>query len=355
MQDKRHFAQQVKKTKFVRTLFNCIAASIMAASTVLLSPGDARACASCGCTLNSDWQNEQLSCTPGLKMDLRWDFIDQDQLRSGTKTIDPATASKLPDPQTGGTEEIEKYTVNNYYTLGIDYSTGRDWGVNVQVLWINRNHSTLGTESDGYTPGPGGGQYNSHTSSLGDIKVMGRYQGLTQRHNVGVLFGLKLPTGSYTDTGTSTDPTAPGPVPIDRGLQPGTGTTDVIVGAYYTDGLSQNVNYFAQALYQKALDSRDQYKPGEGLNLTVGLLYAGFLNFSPLVQLNYRYVVHDEGDNADQVNTGGTLLYISPGITASISPQVAVYGFVQVPVYQDLNGVQLAPRYTASLGVRYSF
>ncbi len=355
MQVKKHLSRKVKLTRFRRTLFKSIAALIVVASTLLLSLGDARACASCGCTLSSDWENEQLSCAPGLKMDFRWDYLDQDQLRSGTKTIDPAVASKIPDPQTGGTEEIEKYTVNNYFTMGIDYTTGSDWGVNVQVPWINRNHSTLGTESDGYTPGPGGGQYNSHTSSIGDIKVLGRYQGLTQRHNIGFLFGFKLPTGSYTDTATSTDPTAPGQVPIDRGLQPGTGTTDAVVGVYYTDGLSQNVSYFTQALYQKALDSRDQYKPGEGLNLTLGLLYSGFSNLSPLLQFNYRYIVHDEGANADQINTGGTLLYISPGITVSVSQQFAVYCFFQVPIYQDLNGVQLAPRYTASLGVRYSF
>ena len=345
----------VALNKFPHQILKTVTALGLAAVIVLLNSIDAMACASCGCTLNADWENEQLSCTPGLKLDFRWDYLDQDQLRSGTKTIDPAAASKLPNPQTGGTEEIEKYTVNNYYTMGIDYSTGGDWGLNVQVPWINRNHSTLGTESDGYTPGPGGGQYNSHTSSFGDIKVMGRYQGLTPRHNLGILFGLKLPTGSFTYTGTSTDPTAPGPVPIDRGLQPGTGTTDAIVGAYYTDGISLNLNYFAQALYQKALDSREQYKPGEALNLTVGLLYSGFSNVSPLLQLNYRYIVHDEGNNADQINTGGSLLYISPGITVSVSQQFAVYGFVQVPVYQDLNGVQLAPRYTVSLGVRYAF
>ena len=358
MRVKTYFAQQVRPKKLMRVLLNGVATLSMTVLTLLLFSGDARACASCGCTLSSDWENEQLSCTPGLKLDFRWDYLDQDQLRSGTKAISPATASQIPNPQTGTNEEIEKYTVNNYFTMGIDYSTGRDWGVSVQVPWINRNHSTLGTESDGYTAGvegPDGGQYNSHTSSLGDIKVLGRYQGFLPRHNIGILFGLKLPTGSHTDTGTSTDPAAPGQVPIDPGLQPGTGTTDAIVGAYYTDGLSLNLAYFAQALYQKALDSRDQYKPGEALNLTLGLLYAGFSNFSPLLQLNYRYVVHDEGATADQINTGGTLLYISPGLTVSVSQQIAVYGFVQVPVYQYLNGVQLAPRYTASLGVRYSF
>jgi hypothetical protein len=127
------------------------------------------------------------------------------------------------------------------------------------------------------------------------------------------------------------------------------------VGAYYADGLNLNWDYFALAMFQRALNSRQDYKPGDGLNLNVGLRYAGITGFFPQLQLNYRYVQHDVGANADQISTGGTLLYISPGITASISQQVSVYGFVQLPLYQDLNGVQLAPQYTASLGVRYSF
>jgi len=38
-----------------------------------------------------------------------------------------------------------------------------------------------------------------------------------------------------------------------------------------------------------------------------------------------------------------------------VTKAVALYGFVQLPVYQGVNGVQLAPKYIASVGVRYSF
>ena len=109
------------------------------------------------------------------------------------------------------------------------------------------------------------------------------------------------------------------------------------------------------AMFQKALNSSNDYKPGDGVNLNLGLRYAGIAGIAPQLQLNYRYVRHDEGANADQISTGGTLLYMSPGVAASINTQISVYGFVQLPLYQDLNGVQLAPRYTASLGVRYTF
>ena len=321
--------------------------------SIHLTSADAGACASCGCTLSSDWASQQFSYTPGLKLDLRYDYLNQDQLRSGTKTISPEAASQIVN--NGNPQEVEKYTRNNYFTLGIDYSTTRDWGVNVQVPYIDRQHSTLGTASDGITPGVGGGQYDSHTRNLGDVKVVGRYQGFTPQCNFGVLYGVKLPTGSDNETGTSTDATAPGPAPIDRGLQPGTGTTDAIVGAYYSNGMGEDWDYFTQVLFQKALNSRNQYKPGDSSNLNLGLRYAGFSVISPLLQLNYRYVRHDEGANADQISTGGTLLYLSPGVSAAVSTQASVYGFVQLPLYQDVNGVQLAPRYTASVGVRYSF
>jgi len=349
----RLFTQQVLPRKFTRTLLNSIFVFILAAFALVVSSGDARGCASCGCTLSSDWQNLQFSYTPGVKLDLRYDYLDQNQLRSGTKPISPVDASQIVN--NGSPQEVEKYTINNYLTLGIDYSTSRDWGVNVQIPYIDRKHSTLGTASDGSTAGPGGGQYDSHTSSFGDVKIIGRYQGFMPQCKFGVLYGIKLPTGSFTNMGTSTDPTAPGPVPIDRGLQPGTGTTDVILGAYYADGLNQNWDYFTQAMFQTALNSRNDYRPGDGINVNAGLRYAGITDFAPVLQFNYRYAHHDVGSNADQINTGGTLLYISPGITASLSQQISVYAFYQVPLYQDVNGVQLAPHYLASVGVHYSF
>jgi hypothetical protein len=311
------------------------------------------ACASCGCTLSSDWENLGYSTSSGVKFDLRYDYLNQNQLRSGTGKISPAAASQIVN--NGNPQEVEKYTTNDYLTMGLDYNFNSDWGINIQLPYIIRSHSTLGIASDGSTPGAGGGQYDSKTSSIGDIKIIGRYQGFTPQHNFGILFGVKLPTGNYKESGASTDPGSPDPVPIDRGLQPGTGTTDVILGAYYADSLNKNWDYFAQGVFQAAMNSKDQYKPGNGLNVNLGLRYMGFSEFSPQLQLNARHVLHDTGTNADTVSTGGTLVYLSPGVVVPVSKQTSLYGFVQLPVYQNVNGVQLAPRYTASIGARFSF
>lgn len=325
----------------------------LAVTMVMLSATDAHACASCGCTLSSDWEYQQITFTPGLKLDLRYDYIDQNQLRSGSGTISSAAASGIVN--NGNPQEVEQYTKNNYVTLGIDYSGSRQWGVNVQIPYIYRRHSTLGTASDGAMPGAGGGQYQSDTSNLGDVKVVGHYQGFSEECNFGVLYGLKLPTGSHTETGTSTDATAPGPVPIDRGLQPGTGTTDAILGVYYSNSINAHWDYFGQAMYQKALNYNNDFKPGDGINLNAGVRYAGFALVSPQLQINFRHSEHDEGENADTISTGGTLLYLSPGLSLSVAKNLTAYSFVQLPLYQYVNGVQLAPRYTLSAGIRYTF
>ncbi|MGA2193061.1 MAG: TonB-dependent receptor [Nitrospirota bacterium] len=337
-------------------LLGTIAALGMAAVIGLFTSTNAGACASCGCTLSSDWENLQspIAYTSGFRLDLRYDYLDQNQLRSGTGTIAPAAAAKIVN--NNGPQEVERYTINNYVTLGMDYSINRVWGVNVQIPYIDRSHSSFGVESDGKVPGPGGGAYDSHTSSIGDIRITGRYQGFTADCNLGVLYGLKLPTGYFNRTGESTDPTAPGPVPIDRGLQPGTGTTDAILGAYYTNDLGQKWDYLAQVLYQVALDSRYQYRPGNGLNANAGIRYTDLPYVIPQMQLNFRYVVRDSGGQADRISTGGTLLYISPGVSVPIIKRhLLLYSFVQFPVFQDLNGVQLAPRFTTTVGLRYSF
>lgn len=332
----------------IRSAFVLITMFMMVATTT----DDARACASCGCTLSPDWDTLQASKEAGFKFDIRYDYLTQDQLRSGRNAISSGAASQVTN--NGDPQEVEKYTKNNYVTLGIDYTSARNWGLNAQVPYIDRKHSTLGVNSDGNSPG--NGAYDSRTSNLGDIKIMGRYQGFTEQHNIGILFGIKLPTGSYTQAGASTDPTNRGAVAqIDRGLQPGTGTTDVIIGAFFADSLRLDWGYFAQILYQQALDSKADYKPGNAVNVNLGIRYEGFAGFFPNLQLNFREVQSDSGENADTVSTGGTLVYLSPGISVPINSQVSVFGFVQVPLYQDVNGVQLVPQFTTSIGARYSF
>jgi hypothetical protein len=320
----------------------------MAASTQT-----AYACAACGCSLNADWDNAGLSSPTGFTLDVRYDYLNQDQLRSGNGTISSAAASQVTS--NGESQEVERFTRNNYLTATLGYNVTPDWNLTLQLPYIVRSHSTLGTASDGTTAGADGGQYDSHTSSIGDVKLMARYQGLLPTRRLALLFGVKLPTGSHTQTGTSTDPAVSEPAPIDRGLQPGSGTTDVIVGLSQVGSLAPEWSYMVQGLFQTALKSRDDYRPGNGLNINAGLRYTALVSVQPELQLNIRHNESEVGSNGDKANTGGTLVYLSPGVQVPLSKQLWAYGYTRLPVYQHVTGVQLTPRFTASIGLRYAF
>ena len=79
-------------------------ALLIALTIGLVSPFSAFACASCGCTLSSDWENIGFSSSSGFKIDLRYDYLNQNQLRSGTGTILGAAASQIVN--SNGKQEV---------------------------------------------------------------------------------------------------------------------------------------------------------------------------------------------------------------------------------------------------------
>jgi hypothetical protein len=313
--------------------------SIVAAlcSAVATGAVDALACSSCGCSLSSDWASQGYSSGQGLRLDFRYDYFNQNQLRTGTGTVDRGAITFPTD------REIQQETVNRNYTVALDYSPNENWGVNVAVPYFDRYHTTV---AEGDTE-----LSTSHTTSVGDVRILGRYQGFSPTHNWGIQLGVKLPTGS-TDNDFFAGPQAG--QPLDRGLQPGTGTTDLLAGLYYFAALSRNWDYFGQALIQVALDSHDDFRPGNGLNANFGVRYVGFDHVTPHVQINIRAESREYGVHADVENSGATLAYISPGVSVHLTNNLNIYGFFQVPIYQRVNGFQIEPRYTVSVGVHYS-
>ena len=108
--------------------------SILAHLTLLLvSAPAAQACGACGCTLNSDWASQGYAIKPGFRFDLRYDYFNQDQLRSGTQSVDRGSFSYPND------QEIQQKTINRNLTLTLDYSSSPDWGVALVVPTYNRS------------------------------------------------------------------------------------------------------------------------------------------------------------------------------------------------------------------------
>ncbi len=335
-------------------------------------PLSAWACATCGCSLSTD-AAMGYSTMPGWRVNLQYDYLDQSQLRSGTSTIAPADVAALNNPGGPG-QEVERDTLNRYITLGVSYRPGPNEAFNLQIPYIDRSHTTYGQATpDQLTSDQLSG---AKVTGLGDIKFIGSYQGFLPTHNFGVQLGVKLPTGNYggpnaAGTGTvgrhptafSTGPAAQQPSPgnlLDTSLQAGTGSTDLIVGAYYYQAVSQDFDAFVNGQFQAAVAHKldtlgADFRPGNQATVSFGLRYEAHPNWVPQLQANISRKDHDQGTLADTKGSAGTVVYLSPGITVAVAKDWQAYGFVQIPLYSNLNGIQLFPRWTATVGLSYGF
>ena len=311
--------------------------SVAVAASVATAAAPAFACASCGCTLTADWLSQGLVAQPGTTFGLRYDFIPQTDLRSGRHEVDRKSIAFPTD------REIEKYTYNHYLTASLDRQFNSDWGVNLQLPIIYRPHATTdeGDTALSY----------SHTGGLGDVRITGRWQGFKTPGSInGIQFGVQLPTGRihqnfYKGSLAGED--------ADRGIQPGFGVTQLILGYYRYGKLSANFDYILQVQGQLPLYRRDLYRPGKFAQVTAGVHYTRWRGITPQLQLNFRASERDRGENSDTENTGGEQLYVSPGLIAKLSGRASAFAYVQVPIYQRLIGYQLSPRATGSLGFQY--
>lgn len=300
--------------------------------------------ASCGsafCMVNTNWSQGAWT-EAGTRLDLRYEYINQDEPRSGTAKVG---VGEIPHDH----DEIR--TVNRNWVAALDHAFSANWGVNVSLPVVDRFHQHIHNDPDT-------GDKETETwdfSSLGDMRVLGRYQFASHTHDDasldlwGLNFGLKLPTGKFHETNVDGEL-------AERTLQPGTGTTDAVFGAYYSSVLPlHNLSWFAQALYQSALNTREEFKPGNRFGVDLGTRYEAADRVGLMLQLNYQQKGRDKGLQAEPEDSGGSFLYVSPGASWDLSKKLQLYSFVQLPLYQKVNGVQLTADYSFVVGLSTRF
>jgi len=299
--------------------------------------------ASCGsafCTVNNNWSSQGVWTEPGTRLDLRYEYIRQDQPPHGTGKVGVGEIPQHHD---------EVFTTNRNWVGALDHNFGANWGVNVSIPLASREHEHIHNHMGAQIP------ESWDFAELGDTRVLGRYQFIPQPHGDaqqdvwGLNFGAKLATGRFHERNEEGEL-------AERTLQPGTGTTDALLGAYFSRSLPlRNLSWFAQALYQTALNEREDFKPGNRLNLDLGVHYQMGERLGLMLQANFLQKARDKGDQAEPEDSGGTFLHISPGLSWDVTKDLQVYGFVQLPVYQKVNGVQLTADYAISIGVGTRF
>jgi hypothetical protein len=182
--------------------------------------------------------------------------------------------------------------------------------------------------------------------AFGDLTLKGIYSGFSPDMSSGVTFGLKLPTGDYTQSG------------FDRDTEIGMGSTDILLGGYHMGNLAGRWDWFANVELDQPVLIQKDYRPGGEADVVTGVYYDGWrigdVKVAPIAQVIGSFRMHDRGSASDPDNSGYERILLSPGIEVSMAG-LRIYGDVGVPVYDHVRGNQLVAAALFKLNVSHDF
>ena len=250
------------------------------------------------------------------------------------------SSQKIVDPLN------RKSTVTNI-NLELEYGIVNKVSILFILPYTNRTRETNVTDSETNNT-----EVISFTGQgLGDIILLGKYEIITPNIlsplGLAIGGGAKLPTGSFEVENNGTR------LSID--LQPGTGASDLLLWGHFLYGLpsigfSTNANF----LYRYAGVNLDSYRYGDEFLTSVNGTYS-FAEFLAVnLQLKGRFAAEDYWNGRFLPSTGGTYIDLTPSLIyyeGSFSLRV----FVQVPIYRNVKGIQLAVNEMLGTEISYIF
>ena len=195
-------------------------------------------------------------------------------------------------------------------------------------------------------------------NGIGDFTFFGRYTA-HQNDQPGRTFRVAPFIGAKAPTGDDSESDAIGTLP--PSVQVGSGAWDGFAGVvatyqtlrYQADGqLNYRVNGEANGFEAgdvARIDGSLQYRL-KPKTLTTGV--PGFLY--GVIETNLIYREKNKVNGATDPNSGGTTLFIAPGLQYVTKRWIAEVA-VQIPVSQDLNGTALENDYIVRGGFRFNF
>ena len=300
---------------------------VLAISLFVFSINEVFACA-CGCgILNVGTSSLIPNCEGGTAF-LQYDYMAQ-------------TRNWHKDKDSSG-HNHDKRIETETYTAGGPYMFNRDWGAAIRAPYVQRYVQNLPHD---------GGMTHTKEQDIGDIRVNGIYSGFSSNMSTGIIFGLKLPTGSTSRTG------------LNRNTQIGTGSTDSILGAYHMGafGAESRMGYFTQGTWQRSLSTHKGYTPGYELSGAVGVYYnlgqvGAAKKVAPIMQITASKKGSDSGwaDPSHNLNSGYSMTYFAPGIEVSLR-EFKLYFDVEFPMRRNVDGNQLVPQNLYKAILSYNF
>lgn len=230
-----------------------------------------------------------------------------------------------------------------------------------------KKSSTEGMEGNSMNMNMGGSNFSTHSSGFGDVKLMALYQFYNKDLKAMHLnLGVSIPSGSI-DQRDATPMNSDARLAYD--MQLGSGSWDALLGATYLKQYDQ-MSYGIQSIYTHRLGTNAQgYTLGDKWNATFWTAYSFSKSLSTSFCFHYKDIAKITGKDNEfnpmmapgfkTDNTGKKQLDLSVGVN---------YGFFVgelkglrlavafgLPLYQDVNGIQMKGKTSLSTSIQYAF
>jgi hypothetical protein len=223
------------------------------------------------------------------------------------------------------------------------------------------------------------------SEGLGDLRLYGQYRFPHDREPAAytaLIAGIKAPTGDDGETidegheddhghGAEDEEEHAGSR-FEAEHQPGSGSWDPFIGIGHSQTWS-NLSLHASLLYTVATEGTQNTDLGDSVHYNLAAAYAlgaephehhhgahahsysSAFSLEAIVEFNGEWRERQTIVGETEGNSGGNLIFLSPGIRAVIGDRWAATLSVGVPIVRDFNGTQSEPelRTIASIGVGF--
>jgi Putative MetA-pathway of phenol degradation len=272
-------------------------------------------------------------------------------------------------------------------TLVYAYGVTKDFTIIGRVPVILREDIREGHHSHG----PAGNTVDERgdAAGIGDVTLLGQYRFYNNRSSqteMAVLLGIKIPTGRSNLTDSFGER-------FETEFQPGTGSWDGLLGLAYTQrfgawSLGANVLYQLSTTGAQATDMGDRFLYNAAVSYRLfgaGLAQAGRMNaggplpepmyhggpkgkahhhqeppaprgpaLDVVLELNGEWHGQQVIDGAKDPNSGGNVVYLSPGLRYSLD-RWSAFASIGIPIVNQVYGIQAEPDWRLLTGVAVNF
>jgi len=301
--------------------------------TALLAMPAGATCGGEGCPFVHDGVGAQ---TGRFAFGLRYQNVTQDQLWEGSSS---ATRDDLiADIFTGGGihSELELYTRTRTWVAEGRARLLPRFELIGTLPYLQREHRHMLVHAPFFNPAF---VDEWRYEGLGDATLLGQARALEPSPGSALVLigGVKLPTGRRHVPDEERENFAE-PSTLEPGARPGTGSTDWIGGAQFTQALPWSRALALTASVQARRNGRgtDDYRVGDEFLAGLSGGYRPVEWLTLLGQVNFSAHGSDESaEEGEAAHSGVRTLYLTPGASVRLSPTMSLFGLYQARVWGE--------------------